>query len=153
MIRLFRDADLVPLHDLICGTIDVSYSGVYPKRAVAFFKEYHSKDAILKRGQTGEILIAEKAGAMVATGSLVKNEVSGVFVKPDLQNQGLGKAIMRELENRAVSRGFVEVTLDVSLPSRGFYEGLGYEMLTEHKIDVGEGQFLRYWPGRKRLKS
>jgi GNAT superfamily N-acetyltransferase len=153
MIRPFRDSDVIPLHDMICDTINSSYSGVYPVRALQFFKEYHSGRNIFDRSQAGEILIVEKAGSIVATGALVGNEILAVFVRPDSQGQGYGKTIMSELENRAKEHGFSEVTLSVSLPSRKFYESLEYEIQAECSIDVGEGQHLDYWPGRKILTS
>jgi hypothetical protein len=43
------------------------------------------------------------------------------------------------------------VELDVSLPSRGFYERRGYRMLEDRSIDVGEGETLDYWRAAKRL--
>ena len=153
MIRLFRDADLGSLHTMICDTINTSYSGVYPVRAVQFFKEYHTENKILERSRAGEIVIIEKAGSMVATGALVENEILGVFVKPDCHGQGYGNRIMSELENRAKTQGILEIKLSVSLPSREFYEKLGYEILPECSIDVGAGQHLKYWPGRKILTS
>ena len=149
IIRPFRDADLASLHRMICDTINVSYSGVYPGRAVQFFKEYHSEKKILKRTQTGIVLIIERAGSIVATGALVGNEIQGVFVRPGCQGQGHGKAIMSELEGRARAQGSPEIELSVSLPSRRFYENLGYEVLAERSVDVGEGQHLRYLPGEK----
>ncbi len=153
MIRPFGDADLDPLHRMICDTIDASYSGVYPVRAIQFFKEYHSEKIIMERSQAGEVMIIERGGSIVATGSLVGNEILAVFVKPDSQGQGYGKTIMSQLESRAKAKGFSEIVLSVSLPSRKFYENLEYEVLAECSIDVGEGQHLDYWPGRKTLTS
>ena len=46
-IRDFRPADLLPLRRLIHATIDACYAGVYPPRAVQFFKGYHSEAAIV----------------------------------------------------------------------------------------------------------
>lgn len=151
IIRLFCDADLVLLHRMVRDTIDVSYSAVYPVRAVEFFKDYHSERKILERSQTGEVLIMEKDGSIVATGALVGNEILGVFVKPECQGQGYGKTIMNELESRAKAKGRPEVVLSVSLPSRSFYENLGYEVLAARSLDVGEGQKLDYWWGKKTL--
>ncbi|PIV20521.1 MAG: hypothetical protein COS40_12070 [Deltaproteobacteria bacterium CG03_land_8_20_14_0_80_45_14] len=144
VIRQFRDTDLVSLHRIIHDTVDASYSGVYPDRAVQFFKEYHSQKRIMERSQPGEILVIERDGSIVATGALVGNEILGVFVKPEDQGQGLGKRIMSELEARAKSKGFSEIVLSVSLPSRSFYETLGYEVLEACLLDVGEGQHLNY---------
>ena len=69
--RKFRDIDLVSLYRMIQETIDASYSGVYPHRAVHFFKEYHSEKKIMDRSQEGEILVIEQEGSIVATGALV----------------------------------------------------------------------------------
>ena len=153
VVRLFRDIDLVSLYRMIQETIDASYSGGYPDRAIQFFKEYHSQKKIMERSQAGEILVIERDGSIVATGALVGNEILGVFVKPEDQGQGYGKTIMSELESRAKAKGISEVILSVSLPSRKFYEHLEYEMLAENSFDVGEGQHLAYWPGRKTLTS
>ncbi len=95
--------------------------------------------------------MVEQDGSIMATGSLVHAEIVGVFVHPGHQRQGLGKAIMVELETRARARGLSEVSLSVSLPSKEFYEHLGYEVLTECSLDVGEGQYLNYWLGKKTL--
>jgi len=153
VIRPFREADLVSLHRMINDTIDASYAGVYPDRAVQFFKEYHSKKRIMQRSQVGEILMIERHGFIVATGALVGNEILGVFVKPENQGQGFGKRIMSELEGRAKRKGFSEIVLSVSLTSRKFYETLEYELLDECSLDVGEGQYLNYWPARKTMTS
>ena len=152
-VRQFHDSDLIPLHRMICDTIDVSYSGVYPVRAVQFFKEYHSEEKIMERSQAGELLIIERGGFIVATGVLVGNEILGVFVKSSEQGQGYGKTIMSELERRARAKGLSEVVLSVSLPSRKFYEDLEYKVLVKCSLDMGEGQHLDYWPATKTLTS
>jgi GNAT superfamily N-acetyltransferase len=152
-VRQFHDSDLIPLHRMICDTIDVSYSGVYPVRAVQFFKEYHSEEKIMERSQAGEVLIIERGGFIVATGVLVGNEILGVFVKSSEQGQGYGKTIMSEPERRARAKGLSEVVLSVSLPSRKFYENLEYKVLVNCSLDVDEGQHLDYWPARKTLTS
>ena len=150
-IRKLRIAELVPLQRLIYQTIDVCYSGVYPPRAVRFFKEFHSEEAIRGRHRTGEILVVEQDGDLVATGTIVGNDIFGVFVSPGLQRQGIGKALMAELENRAKARGCSELELSVSLPSKRFYESLGYEMIQKCSIDLGEGQQLVYWKAKNPL--
>jgi GNAT superfamily N-acetyltransferase len=154
MIRPFSGTDLHVLRRMICETIDVSYSGVYPPRAVGFFKEYHAVEKIAERSAAGEILVlvSEQDGAVLATGALVDSEIVGVFVRPDQQRHGYGTAVMAELERKARAKGLSEVSLSVSLPSRTFYEHLGYDVLDECAIDVGEGEFLKFWPGKKVLR-
>jgi GNAT superfamily N-acetyltransferase len=148
-IHQLRIAELASLQRLIYQTIDSCYSGVYPPRAVQFFKEFHSEEEIKERHRTGEILVVEQDGHLVATGSILGNDILGLFVNPGLQRQGLGKALMAELENRARAKGCTELKLSVSLPSKRFYESLGYEMIEQCSTDVGEGQHLVYWKARK----
>ncbi len=150
-LRPFRDSDLESVRHLIEKTIDACYSGTYPPRAVAFFKEHHSKENIIGRTRVGEFLVLLGGGKLIATGSLAEGEISGVFVDPQFQRSGIGARMMRALEGRAVENGWAEVHLDVSLPSRGFYERLGYQIMEERSIDVGGGERLDYWHAKKRL--
>lgn len=153
MIRPFKRTDLYALHRMICETIDASYSEVYPPRAVAFFKEHHSEKNIIDRSAVGEILVfmPERDGSILATGSLIESDIIGVFVHPDHQRQGYGKAIMTKLEQIAIEKGIQKIGLSISLPSRQFYEHLGYKVLDERVLDVGGGECLKFWSGEKEL--
>lgn len=151
-IREFRENDVESIVQLIHRTIDVCYTSVYPPRAVGFFKSFHSRDGILERSKKGDILVAEQNGNVIGTGAIVENEIYGVFVEPSMQGHGHGKAIMCELETRAIAKGRREVALSVSLPSREFYEALGYEIQHEAHIDVGEGEQLNFWKAKKSLQ-
>ena len=59
-IRHFRESDLESIRKLIHHTIDVSYSPVYPPRALQFFKDFHTEDKIIERHQKGDIFVMEK---------------------------------------------------------------------------------------------
>ena len=150
-IRQFVPSDLVPLLQMIQETIETSYRDVYPVRAIQFFSRFHSKTAIEERSRSGEVLVLEQDGRILATGSLRGNEISGVFVSPSAQRLGYGRAVMNELEMKAKAQGITEIELSISLPSRRFYENMGYEVLERKSIDMGEGQSLAYWPARKKL--
>lgn len=153
MIRPFNTTDLHPLYRMIYETIDASYSEVYPPRAVIFFKEHHSEREIIERSTDGTIvvLISERDGSILATGALIGSEITGVFVRHTHQRQGYGKAIMTHLEQIAMQNNIPKLTLSISLPSKQFYERLGYKVLEECVLDVGGGEFLKYWSGEKKL--
>jgi putative acetyltransferase len=149
--RRFEAQDLEPLQRLVHLTIDSSYAGLYPPRAVAYFRELYSLQQILDRQAAGEIVVVECDGALVATGAIVAAEISGVFVHPQLQRRGIGAQVMDVLERHAQAAGHESVHLAVSLPSRRFYESRGYRMLEPCSIDVGEGERLDYWKAEKSL--
>lgn len=150
-MRTFRDSDLDPLCRLIEETIEISYSKVYPPRAVVFFKSFHAPDKIRERSRTGQILVMEQGGRLVATGSRVEDEIFAVFVHPACQQGGLGKQLMQALEAAARADGQDQSVLSISLPSRRFYESCGYEITEERSRDLGDGQRLDFWKARKSL--
>ncbi|MCR9220469.1 MAG: GNAT family N-acetyltransferase [Alphaproteobacteria bacterium] len=150
-IRPFADIDLERIRALIHRTIDRSYGAVYPPRALPFFKRFHDAETIRTRASSGLVLVLEEDGRPTGTGALVEGEILGVFVDPDRQGGGRGRALMRALEGEAVRQGRDACTLSISLPSRRFYERLGYRTLDERTRDLGDGQVLRFWKGVKRL--
>jgi len=152
-IRRFEDADIGALKRLIMETIDVSYAGVYPPRAVEFFKTFHAEEKILERSRAGTVLVVEEEGELTATGSMVDGEIFAVFVSPNVQQGGRGKALMAVLEQEARDSGVTVSELSVSLPSKRFYQGLGYEIVEERSRDLGDGQRLDFWKARKRLDA
>jgi GNAT superfamily N-acetyltransferase len=148
-LRVFRPSDLEAVKQVIFSTVDLCYSGVYPPRAIEFFKQYHCDENILDRAKKGYTIICELEGKVLATGTILENHICAVFVVRAAQCQGLGQRIMEDLENKARTAGFTEVTLDVSLPSSKFYERLGYRLSEDTYLDVGEGQRLDYWTAKK----
>lgn len=83
--------------------------------------------------------------------SVVGSQIMGVFVRAQFQGRGYGRAIMSRLEQIAARRKVPKLELSVSLPSRRFYERLGYTIIEERVLDVGEGQDLRYFLAEKPL--
>jgi len=146
-----KDTDLETIYQLIQATIDTCYPPFYPPRAVAAFKYHHSREAVIQRLRYDLVLMAKEGDRLIGTGSLVDNEISGLFVLPDVQSKGVGSVLMKELEDRAGQLDIDMVELDVSLPSRAFYEHLGYSGFKERFLDVGEDQYLNYWHVSKRL--
>lgn len=153
VLRVAGLEDIPLVGSLIRDTIRTSYAAVYPPRAVEFFLSYHTDDAILRRKESGTVVVAVRGREIVGTGSLVGGEITGVFVRPDLQGNDIGSLVMRELEALAAAGGRTRVELSISLPSRGFYERRGYRIMRAAGIDVGMAQTLEYWEGMKILES
>ena len=68
-----------------------------------------------------------------------------------MDGRGYGKTIVQALEAHARGRGLSETWLSITLPSRGFYEGMGYEVYEDAHADIGEGEQFDYWNARKQL--
>jgi GNAT superfamily N-acetyltransferase len=151
-IRKFRPSDLSAVKDLIYNTIDVCYSNVYPQEAVQFFKDWHCDENILKDAKEGYTIVLEKADTIVGTGTVLGDEIKRVFVDPAFQKNGFGKLIMHKLEEKALLQGVSIVKLDASLPSKKFYDLLGYITIEETFLEVENGKRLDYYKMKKPLE-
>ncbi|OHB83535.1 MAG: hypothetical protein A2Z38_11365 [Planctomycetes bacterium RBG_19FT_COMBO_48_8] len=143
--------DLSGLRELIYKTIDACYSGIYCAEAVKFFKDWHCDEKILKNAKEGYTIVVEKNNQIIGTGTIVGDEIMRVFVNPAFQKRGVGKLIMRRLEQKAVSAGIEVLKLDASLPSKRFYELLGYVLLEETFVEVENNKRLDYYKMQKTL--
>jgi GNAT superfamily N-acetyltransferase len=149
IVRKFREADLCAVKSLIHKTIVACYPGHYGPEAVRFFADYHNEQAILHDAREGDTIVFEKAGRIVGTGTLAGNEIKRVFVDPACQRQGVGRLIMELLEDAAAASGAAAVTLDASLPSRSFYDRLGYTLVEKAWLDVESGGRLAFFRMQK----
>jgi GNAT superfamily N-acetyltransferase len=142
---------LAALKALVHKTITTCYPGHYGLEAVRFFVGYHDEEAILRDAETGCTIVLDKAGRLLGTGTLVDDEIKRVFVAPAFQQQGFGRRILQHLEELAALQGTRIVTLDASLPSKTFYDRLGYITTAAAFLPVENGRRLEFFEMRKTL--
>lgn len=152
-IRKFKSSDLGTVRDLIRDTVDVCYSDIYPEEAVRFFKDWHCDGNILKDAKEGYTIVLEKDGRIIGTGTIVGDEIRRVFVEPVFQKHGFGRLLMQKLEKRALSVDISVVELAASLPSKEFYDSLGYVTLEKTFLEVENGKRLDYYKMQKPLRK
>jgi GNAT superfamily N-acetyltransferase len=149
--KKLKSSDVDTVRGMIQNTIDVCYSSHYNREAIKFFKDYHNNKNILKGAKKGYTLVLEKNNQLVATGTIIDNHIMRVFVDPVFQKNGFGKLIMQKLEEKALSAGVSVVKLDASLPSKRFYDSLGYVTLEKTFLEVENGKKLDYYKMEKTL--
>ena len=148
-VRTFQAADQVALQALILRTIDICYCGHYCAEAVRFFKDYHNEQAIRRDAEEGCTIVLGRAGRILGAGTLVGDEIRSVFVDPAFQRHGLGRLIMRHLEVWAAASGIDSIRLDASLPSKAFYDRLGYATVEAAFLEVENGRRLDFFRMQK----
>ncbi|MGA2070336.1 MAG: GNAT family N-acetyltransferase [Sedimentisphaerales bacterium] len=150
-IRRFRRSDLAAVKELIDKTIDICYSADYPSEAIQYFKQYHCEENILKGVVKGWTIVLEKNNRLIGTGTIIDNHIMRVFVSPKFQQRSLGKLIMNKLEDKAISSAFKKVKLDASLPSKKFYDSLGYKTREKTYVKLENNKKLHYYKMNKGL--
>ncbi|GJD62498.1 GNAT family N-acetyltransferase [Methylobacterium frigidaeris] len=79
-----------------------------------------------------QVFVAMDSGRLVGTASRDGAIVRAVFVAPDAQGEGIGRALMAAVERAAEAAGVAALTLQSSLTATGFYDRLGYRPVREN---------------------
>lgn len=96
-------------------------------------------DAKLECGHV--VIVAEINGCLAGFGELgpLKNELVALYVNPDFGRQGVGSAILRELERIARKNTSPYLYMDASLTAVPLYEAHGFRALEQatHRLRNG----------------
>ncbi len=89
-------------------------------------------------------VVAETQGRVVGIGVLgaALAELRACYVSPDLARQGVGRAILKAIENEARAAGVTRLWLDASLNAERFYAACGYVAFSEGLHRLGCGEFM-----------
>jgi GNAT superfamily N-acetyltransferase len=130
---------------LVHRTIDYSYVGFYSEQAIAYFKNFHSKEKIIEDAANGATVILFDDSRSIGTGALLGPEIRRVFVFKEFQGRGFGKRIMDYLEKIALGKGIKKIILCSSLASKAFYDHIGYVTFRKNCIYLKDGKELGYY--------
>jgi GNAT superfamily N-acetyltransferase len=150
-LRQMQTADLNTVYNLVQTTIQISYADTYPPEAIEFFRNYHSRENILKDLKVAYIIVAESDGQILGTGTVAGKDVGRVFINPEFQHHGIGKLIAEELERKARSQGLEKLELSSSLKAREFWESEGFVVVKEFALPVANDKHLIYYEMAKKL--
>lgn len=125
----------------------------YDDRAVAAWARRGDPDDYPIGDPDHEFLVAERDGAVAGFGDLALDEaeIVGVYVHPDHQRRGVGRALVERLESVARDRGHDALELVASLNAVGFYRVLGYERVRPERHETSDGVELDCVRMRARL--
>lgn len=138
-VRHANSNDLQAIHRLAHDNFDNAHvHGYCTQQTVTCNKARFSMDAmqqIAKEQRRGKriILVAEFNSKVVGVASLVENNVRMVFVKLGMQQQGIGKALLNEIEKMATEHGISELTVASTVNAVGFYEKKGFGRIGKDK--------------------
>ena len=133
-------------------TIAAVYPRYYPAGAVAFFQAHHSDAAIRADLEAGRVWLLWDGGEAVGTVTVRDNEICRLFVLPEKQGRGYGRALLDFAEAK-IGEIYGEIVLDASLPAKAIYKKRGYVEGETHAIPVDAGQFLCYDVMRKTIQT
>jgi GNAT superfamily N-acetyltransferase len=104
-------------------------------------------------GEAIHLAAWDDLGKLVAVGRLHRiagnqGQIRYMAVEPDAQGRGIGKALLQELELRAIAEGIIEIFLNAREEAVRFYKQAGYEMLGPASLLFG---IIPHFQMRKRF--
>jgi putative acetyltransferase len=81
-----------------------------------------------------ETMVCEADGRLVGFVALIGSEVGAIFVDPDYQRRGIGRALMDAAQE---SRPLLELNVfEANAAARRFYESYGFEFVDRHLSEL-----------------
>ena len=138
-IRAAIISDLSTVFSVTQETIRAVYPHYYPAGAVEFFADHHCAENIARDIENDFVYLCfDDAQNTVGTVTVRGNELCRLFVPPQQQGHGHGRALLDFAEK------FDQVVLDASLPAKSIYLKRGYSVTESHILSVKYGDFLCY---------
>ena len=132
-------------------TINAVYPKYYPAGAVDFFLQHHTDEKIIEDIKSGKVYILQLDNdEYVGTVTVDGNEIKRLFVLPEYQHQGHGRALMDHAEI-VIAQEHHEIVLDASLPAKSIYRKRGYVETEYHIVIADNGDYLCYDEMRKEV--
>lgn len=147
-IRKATQFDLSVIQDIAYKTWPSTYGNILTPDSLNYMLGYfYSLDALKDQMQKGqEFFIAELNNAAIGFASISKYEketykLNKLYVLPNIQKSGAGKALMDHVTEIIRSHEAKQLILNVNRnnPAKGFYERLGFTILKEEDVDLGNG--------------
>jgi len=130
-----------------------------PEQLVYMLDLIYSPDALQKQFDSGHnFLIAEEGGQSIAFAdySLLKDSIyklHKIYVLPEQQGKGVGKLLIDHIIQKIKEQKATALLLNVNRhnKARGMYERLGFTVIGEEDIDIGEGYFMNDYVMEKKI--
>ena len=143
MIRRLTEQDAQAVSELIITTIRISNVGDYSAELMEELVKTQTPEHVMQRASWTHFYVAEDAGAIIGCGAIGpywgkedESSLFSIFVRPDCQGKGVGRALYEHILSFAREKGAYNVTLNVWSCNPGamaFYEKLG---LVPYKVGM-----------------
>ena len=149
VIRRLKEEDAQAVSGLIITTIRISNVGDYPAELMEELVKTQTPEHVRERASWTHFYVAEEAGEIIGCGAIGpywgredESSLFSVFVHPDHQGKGIGRAIVEALEQDEFALRAKRIEIPASITGLPFYRKLGYDF-KDGKAEIDEEQLYR----------
>lgn len=126
-IRIASKKDSRRISYLIQRNTERVGENLYSQQQIEIWKKVNTPKAIRDSFEERIIFCAFQNDQLVGTIALLANEVAGLYVSHAKRKLGIGKKLLRHLEDYARKKDIKKLTLTSTISARRFYERNGYK--------------------------
>ena len=151
-IRLAEEEDLWLVRELAEQIFPVTYQDIVETKQIVYMMDLiYSPEALVSQLDAGQIFhilyyMGEPSGYASYTPlpEEGKFKLNKIYLHPKLQGKGLGKFLLQNIIARVKNDGGTELQLNVNRfnTAKRFYENMGFTILKEELLDIGNGYFM-----------
>ncbi len=145
-IRKFKKKDAASVSDMIARTLRETNSRDYPEAYIEEAVQTHKEAVILDRAKQAHMYVACEDDKVVGCGAIdafwgseTESILLTIFVLPQHQGKGIGKAIIQTLESDPFFKRAARVEIPASVTAYGFYLKMGYVYKNKNPIPDADG--------------
>ncbi|TDO83151.1 ribosomal protein S18 acetylase RimI-like enzyme [Flavobacterium chryseum] len=155
--------DLKIIQEIAHKTWPLTYGEILSKEQLDFMLNMiYSDEALTKQFQKKEQLFylisdSESTLGFIGIEHHYKNgavtRIHKIYLLPETQGKGIGKIVIEEIEKLAVANNSTALSLNVNRFNNAlrFYQKLGFEVIDEVDIEIGNGFLMEDYVMEKRL--
>ena len=133
-----------------CAALSMTQSE-YIRQAV-FYSRISPKEAIKDDLINANVYLMESDGYLVGTGTIKDNVIKRLFILPQYQHHKFGTELLQCLEDELAVNDIFTAAVDVHEQVRGWYQAMGYAVLSEQIVDIN-GETLPYYHMEKQVTA
>jgi diamine N-acetyltransferase len=150
-IRIATVRDINAIQNIAYTTWPSAYKRVITSEQIEYMLEkMYSQDVLENQFYEGtQFLVAEVDDEIVGFASygLLQDNIyklHKLYVNPDTQKSGAGKALLKEVLNKVIKLGGKQLELQVNRKNKAvsFYEKMGFEIIKSEDFYFGEGFYM-----------
>lgn len=128
-IRLARQGDAEAISQMIVAALRAMHGPDYPPATIEAIAADFSPARLRSKMAQRKTIVAMSGSGIVGTAGLEAARVHAVFVAPGWQRQGIGSALMNEIEHLASCGQCSQIALWSGVAAQQFYTKRCYETL------------------------